>query len=309
MLFIKAVQCYIPNEVVLIDTFQSDTYFPLSMVKIFKLFHGVKTVAVCRDLTMFALLCKPIEKLMQVTGDSLTHLDYFIHAHTSQLLVPFGRSLMLELKEHFGFHQAITFGTSLYKCVSAIKLFEVLSILFQARTGMNAIILTGEIAFTPELRILPRTAVVGDAAAAVWVTNEAGDHQLLSVTVHLEKGYSKGLYLSDEESKAFEALFFSTLKKVISETLIKAGLALSDIALILPHNVNHAVWRNMAILLQYPLHQVFTDNISTLGHCFSADALINLVSAEAAGRLKKGDYYLMVGCGMGFFFGCAVFRY
>lgn len=309
MLAITDIQYYLPAKRVPISQMQKETDLPPAMLKIFEKIYGLKEVLYCDDSSILDLLSKPIEKILSSFKIDIAEIKYLVHTHTSQLVAPFGSSLAQAIKVKFGLSEAMAFSTTMQKCVSALKMFETLSILLNREDKASALIMTGEIAFTPELRLIPRSSISGDASAAVLVSNYGDDHVLLAVETYHFSGYSKGFYLSNEELKIFDSQFIRIMTQTILHALNKAGVRLADITLILPHNVNHPTWKNIAASLDVPIKKVYVDHISHFGHCFTSDGFLNLALAKENNHLKKGDYYLMAGCGMGFFFACAVFQF
>ena len=309
MLAIESIEYYVPTSRATIAQLQTHLNFSDEMVKIFELFYGIKQVSICKDVSLPAMLSNTLEKLFDHYPINPNQIDYLIYTHTSRRVIPFGRSVVQELKQQFGMRNATAFGTTMQKCAASIKMFEVLATLLSSDKKSYAVLLTGEISFTPALRLVPRSAIAGDAAAVALISNQGDNHRLLAVESRLLPGFSKGIYLSDQELQQFEEMFLDTMQQTIAAAVTKAGLHLDQIKLILPHNVNHATWKKLAAGLTFPLKNIFTDNISDIGHCFTSDGLLNIATAQAKNRLKKGDYYLMVACGMGFFFACAVFQY
>jgi len=90
-----------------------------------------------------------------------------------------------------------------------------------------------------------------------------------------------------------------------------AGVALADIGLILPHNVNVVTWQRLCLLLEFPPERVLLDNVADNGHVFCTDAFANYQTAVERGRLRPGDRYLVatVGAGDGATFAAMVFEH
>ena len=99
-----------------------------------------------------------------------------------------------------------------------------------------------------------------------------------------------------------------TMCSVVRDALDRAGVGSSEIAAILPNNVNRFSWRQISRNLEIPIERFYLDNISEFGHCFSADPFINLAHARAGGRVNPGDHVLMVTSGLGAIFAALVLR-
>jgi 3-oxoacyl-[acyl-carrier-protein] synthase-3 len=82
------------------------------------------------------------------------------------------------------------------------------------------------------------------------------------------------------------------------EAVAAAGLQLSDIDLIIPHQANTRIIRSAAKLLDIPLDRFFV-NVDRYGNTSAASIPIALCEAAEQGRVKEGDRILMVGFGGG----------
>ncbi|MGI8436459.1 MAG: beta-ketoacyl-ACP synthase III [Chthoniobacterales bacterium] len=82
------------------------------------------------------------------------------------------------------------------------------------------------------------------------------------------------------------------------KALEKAGLQIEDIACIIPHQANVRIIEAIAERLKLPLDKFFI-NLDRYGNTSAAAVAIALDEANRSGRLKKGDYILMVVFGGG----------
>jgi 3-oxoacyl-[acyl-carrier-protein] synthase-3 len=77
-----------------------------------------------------------------------------------------------------------------------------------------------------------------------------------------------------------------------------AGLDLSDIELLVPHQANVRILKSAAKALELPPEKVFI-NVDRYGNTSSASIPIALCEAVEQGRLKEGDHIVLVGFGGG----------
>ena len=77
-----------------------------------------------------------------------------------------------------------------------------------------------------------------------------------------------------------------------------AGLELSDIELIVPHQANLRIIKSAAKALELPLEKIFI-NVDRYGNTSAASVPIALCEAVEEGRLKDGDHLALVGFGGG----------
>lgn len=305
MLTIEKFSIFIPEKKLSIIEMESETGLSKSMLSIFKSIYGLQSIPVWQGDTQ-SLLKYPLEHLC-LSNPIADRIEYIIYVHTASWISLIDDRVDCFLQRYFPSSQVSIFESTLYKCVGFFKAIELLSQIM-AQDSL-ALILTGESAFTPKLRVVPRSTIAGDAATATLLSRTGSAHHLLSVYTKLIPHYEKGIYLSDTELKAFESSYIAETQAVIKQVLSNAGITLSQITLILPHNVNRPTWLKIADALSFPIEKIYLKNIPLLGHCFCSDHIINLNDAILEEWLQQGDYYLMVGCGLGFFISAAVWQF
>ncbi len=305
---INAFETFIPDLRVPVEDLVIQTSLPKEMLSIFKMIYGLRYISIYDKGDLESLISKPLQKIVSQCND-LSSIKYLVYVHTTGVILPYGDTMLHRLKEKFHLQHTISFSMTLQKCASYFKALEMLTVLLAQHPSHLAIVLTGEVAFSPQLRVVPRSSIVGDAASAALFSFSGNDHQLLAVENKFIMGYAKGIYLSNNEIQLFDSLFIQSITTVINKVVLMAKLTLKKITLILPHNVNYPTWKKISVALNFPLEKIFLGNISKIGHAFCSDHMINLQSALLENRLKKGDYYVMAGCGMGFYLSAALFRY
>jgi 3-oxoacyl-[acyl-carrier-protein] synthase-3 len=89
-----------------------------------------------------------------------------------------------------------------------------------------------------------------------------------------------------------------TLGSTAQASLKKAGLELSDIDLVVPHQANNRIIEALSRSLDFPMEKVFV-NVDRYGNTSAASVPLALTEAVAAGRVKVGDHLLLVAFGSG----------
>lgn len=305
---IQGIARYIPeNKVRLIDDY-SRWKLTQAQAKVYSKIYGIEHIPVATDMSLIELLKRPIEELIINCKIDKTQIKILIHTHTAQVVAPFGRSAIRSVKQEVELKNAIAFGVSMNNCASIFDAFELATVLLEKLDeNAQAIIVTGELAFTPTMQVIPNTSLTGDAAVAVLISKNKAGHKLISQTSKIYGDYSKGIWLCSEKSAEFEKKYAVLLAETIKDVVTKAGLTLDDLKIIFPHNVNLVSWVNVANALKININKVYTKNIRKYAHCFGADTLINYTSAKEEGLLQSGDYFLMASVGLGATFGAAVF--
>ena len=90
----------------------------------------------------------------------------------------------------------------------------------------------------------------------------------------------------------------SSMIDASKKALAKAGLTIEDIACVIPHQANARIIEAIADRLKIPLDRFFV-NLDRYGNTSAAAVAIALDEANRSGRVKPGDFILMVVFGGG----------
>ena len=158
----------------------------------------------------------------------------------------------------------------------------------------------------------------GDGAGAAILAHRGGSHGVISTYIGSDGRYSDILFMpgggsrcpitrenvdlnlatihmtGKEVYKQAVTAMLSAAKKALDE----AGLSISDIACIIPHQANLRIIEAIADRLGAPLEK-FMVNLDRYGNTSAAAVAIALDEANRSGRIKPGDYVLMVVFGGG----------
>lgn len=99
----------------------------------------------------------------------------------------------------------------------------------------------------------------------------------------------------------------SMMQDLVHDTAADAGVSLSDVALLIPHQSNLRIIESATEKLGIPLERVLV-NIDRYGNTSAASIPIGLHEARAAGRIKPGDLVMMVAFGAGLTWAAALLR-
>jgi len=92
------------------------------------------------------------------------------------------------------------------------------------------------------------------------------------------------------------------------ETLKSAGVSSDELALLIPHQANIRIIQATARRIKLPMEKVMV-NVDRYGNTSAASIPIALTESIQQGRLKRGDYCLLVSFGGGFTMGAVLFKY
>jgi 3-oxoacyl-[acyl-carrier-protein] synthase-3 len=101
--------------------------------------------------------------------------------------------------------------------------------------------------------------------------------------------------MSGREVFRFATTVMADATRVVAE---KAGFALEDVTLVIPHQANSRIIETAARRLKMP-HEKFYTNLERYGNTSSASVPIALCEAIEEGRVQAGDKLVLVGFGAG----------
>lgn len=197
------------------------------------------------------------------------------------------------------------FSATMNHCATGITMLDTMSCLLDE--GETGLILIGEKAFHPDIRLIENTTIMGEGAAAVLVGHAPGRYRLRGcLTRHAPQFWQNTGHRDEAYLDGFEAAYLPFACDTLRAALTHFGIAPAALRLVLPHNVNLTSWLQIAQETGLARDQLWLKGIGRVGHCFGADPFINLATAEAEGALAAGDLLLLVSIGLGATASCAL---
>jgi len=95
---------------------------------------------------------------------------------------------------------------------------------------------------------------------------------------------------------------------LVADAAKQCNIKVEDIALVIPHQVNQRILEAAAERLNMPMDKIFV-NIHKYGNTAAASAAIAFDEASRSGKLKKGDYAVLVAFGGGLTWGVTVLKW
>jgi 3-oxoacyl-[acyl-carrier-protein] synthase-3 len=315
MTALEAVSVYLPPVRVPIESLAGPLGLTDMQVKLFRRFHGLREISRDPDVSLPGLLMKAAAGLDGLRGQE-HRVRYVLYARAMPVVVPYPVNPLHEVCRALGLGHALAFTVTHQSCAAGLLAIDIAGRLLAAdaepgqdsRAGPLALILTGEKAFTRDAQMFTDTTVFGEGAAACLVSASGARDRLLAYASSVRGEFDSP---TGENDARLQREYRPSLAEVMHRALDEAGLALGDIRVVLPHNVNLVTWQRMCVLLKYPRDRVVLDNIPASGHVFCADLFVNYRTACERGLLQPGDRYLAaaVGAGGGATFAAMVFEH
>jgi len=315
MTALEAVSVYLPPERIPVESLAGPLGLTEMQVKLFRRFHGLREVGRDPDPSLQRLLMKAAAWLDALRGQE-HRVRYVLYARTMPVVAPYPANPLHEVCRALGLGHALAFTVTHQSCASGLLAIDMAGRLLAAdaadgqdgQAGPLALVLSGEKAFTREAQLFADTTIFGEGASACLVSAFGDRDRMLAYASNVRGEFDSATGANDAR---LQREYRPSLAAVMRQALDEACVALDDIRVILPHNVNMVTWQRMCLLLKFPLDRVVLDNIPASGHVFCADVFANYKTACERGLLRPGDRYLAaaVGAGGGATFAAMVFEH
>jgi len=158
----------------------------------------------------------------------------------------------------------------------------------------------------------------GDGAGAAILGHRGSAHGVISTHIGSDGQYSDILFMpgggsrtpitkenADDNLATIHMIGKDVYKQAVTamlsasqKALEQAGLSIEDISCVIPHQANLRIIEGIADRLKIPLERFYV-NLDKYGNTSAAAVAIALDEANRTGRIKSGDYILMVVFGGG----------
>jgi len=309
MTALEAIATHRPEHSVSIDDLADSLGLTRMQVRLFRKFHGFDRVPLDPGGTLLDLL-RPAVAGLPLAGRE-QQVRYLVHARNMPFAAPYPLSPLHDLRDELGLSHAVAFTVSHHACATALIAIDVAGQLLAADGDEDglALVLAGEKAFTRDAQFVPGTSIFGEVGGACLVS-AGGRRDRLLAFANSARGEFNGRFDELPELAAqYELEYPVALTDVLFAAMKQAGLALTDLSLILPHNVNAVSWVRLCRRIDFPVERVVLDNVPVTGHAFCADFFVNYQTATGQGLLRPGDRYLVAAAGQGATFSAMVFEH
>ncbi len=274
--------------------------------RMYERFFGLGTFPRDASQTLNAMTDEACLALAEKTGFTRDDLDMVIYCHTLMSVVPIHRDVVLPVAE-FATDRNETFSLTMNHCATAVSAFDFIDLLLPP--GGTALLLIGDKGFHRVLREIPNTTIMGECAVAMLVARRPGRFRHIATHTERRGRYAimTGLVGAVEEG-GFAREYVGFVADCINGALARAGIDMSQVRMILPHNVNLPSWDQISDSCGARRDQVYLQNVPRFGHMFNADPFLNLIHAVDQGRVDPGDTVLLVSVGLGATASCSVFQ-
>lgn len=263
---------------------------------------------------------------LQDAGISADQVDMIIVANVMPDM-PFPSTACF-VQQKLGIRHAAAFDV-IAGCTGFMYAFSLATHLIASGSHETILVIGAEV-LSRILDYTDRTTCVllGDGAGAVVMRPVTGDEGVLAVDLGADGNLAELLMMPgggsahppshevvDQRLPYFKMNGRETFKhatRIMADSLVKAaqkaGIALEDVDLLVPHQANIRIISSLANRLGFPMEKVAV-NIDRYGNMSAASIPVAMTEAFREGRIRRGDVVGMVGFGAGLTWGSAFLRW
>lgn len=277
-----------------------------NQMRMFDRFFGFECFRCDHDLSLEQMVDRASSELLRRNGAHNQRLSHVVHCHTLPSTSVFCAETSPILAP-FAARGIEVFSATMNHCATGLSMLGALDrLLGEDEVGL---ILIGEKAFHPDIRIIENTTIMGEAAAAVLVGRRSGRYQVVdTLTLHETRFWLNSGHRGEPYLEGFDEAYLDFACASLQAALRRFELDFADIRFVLPHNVNLASWYQVAQRAGFDRDKLCLSTIGRYGHCFGADPFINLMHAADEGVLDTSDQVLLFSIGLGATASCALVR-
>lgn len=275
--------------------------------------HGGAMVRIA-DEPLEQLVYRAVERLADARQLNPAEIGLVLYAHTTQVSVPKPpRSMSALVMRRFGLNRAFGCSISEQNCVSVYMAIRVGRAMLLRRPELgSALIVAADVIPNENYRESDGVGLNSDGASALILRRDPSRNRILGMANHSESAFADRIFSDNDAQrklKGTQALYLSA-ERMIQDLLAAHALSLDAIPVILPHNLDLAMWRSLIRFLGGKAEQLYTANFGSKGHALCNDLIINLtdIDADPAVRLASNDPVLCFTRGYGWTYGAMLLR-
>ncbi|MGW6911989.1 3-oxoacyl-ACP synthase [Streptomyces sp. NPDC054940] len=181
------------------------------------------------------------------------------------------------------------YGQNMNRCVNLLAAIDTATAFVASGRHRRVLVVTTD-AVADEADRMVSYALFSDAAASCLIAAEGepggesdAGYEILGCATAQDR-------LSLDHSNEIS----SDLARTVNDRLLApVGMKLGDVAGLMHANIFKPVVVMKELQAGFTQAQLYTDNITRVGHCFAADPLINLVDRAAMGQIEPGRHYML----------------
>lgn len=284
-----------------------------------------RRIAACDEHTS-DLAAKAAQAALENAGISADEIDLILVATvTPDMFFP---STACFVQQKIGAKKAACFDVSA-ACSGFLYALEIAQQFITSHTYNTVLVIGAEkLSSIVDWKDRNTCVLFGDGAGAAILRHRGGSHGVITTHMGSDGSFSDILYIPgggcrypitsenvDQRLNAIKMNGKETYKQAVTAmmnaantALEQAGLTSDDLACIIPHQANMRIIEAIADRMKVPMER-FMVNLDRFGNTSAAAVAIALDEANRTGRMKEGDYILLVVFGGGLTWASSVIQW
>ena len=284
-----------------------------------------RRIAACDEFTS-DLAAKAAQAAIENAGISAEEIDLILVATvTPDMFFP---STACFVQQKIGAKKAACFDVSA-ACSGFLYALEIAQQFITSHTYNTVLVIGAEkLSSIVDWKDRNTCVLFGDGAGAAILRHRGGSHGVITTHMGSDGNFSDILYIPgggcrypvtsenvDQRLNSIKMNGKETYKQAVTAmmnaantALTQAGLTTNDLACIIPHQANMRIIEAIADRMKLPMEK-FMVNLDRFGNTSAAAVAIALDEANRTGRMKEGDYILLVVFGGGLTWASSVIQW
>jgi len=291
---------YLPQEIVGLEDLLRMKVLREEEVSLYRDILGVEAIHRSENETAAEIAVKVAQQALEESGIGPQAINAVIYHYTIYLsAVAKAMDPIQKIQYELGLNKAIGYSIWGEGCSSVITALRSARNMIRSGSAETVLVVGADSLTDSRRRQIPGITIQGDGGSAVILQKNCATNRIVEIASRNEGSFYNILNIGSEEEERYNWFFYMGTVRLVNKIIHRAGLSLEDISLIIPHNINSSSWARIARLLRVERTKIYEDNILSHGHAFGADIVINLADAIRQGRIRRGEYALMLSAGLG----------
>lgn len=266
--------------------------------------HGGEMVHIT-DEPVEKIVFRAVAQLVDRGALDPAGIGLVLYAHTTQVSVPKPPRNMSALVMHrVGIKRAFGFSISEQNCVSVYMAVRIARAMLLRRPELGAaLIVAGGVIPNEGHRESDEVGLNSDGASEMILKIYPCRNRIIDMVIHSESAFSDRIFSDADPKRKLKGTqaYYLCAERIIGTLLRMHGVGLNDVSIVLPHNLDFALWHSLIRFLRGRTDQHYTANFARKGHALCNDFVINLtdIDTDLSDRLNPGDPVLLWSAGHG----------
>ncbi|NJM31857.1 MAG: hypothetical protein HC848_01900 [Limnobacter sp.] len=242
------------------------------------------------------LAAEAVQKTIATSNVNPAQIDACVYATNTLDLKEQSPDGIVTLLANLGLSKAMINGVFGWECANLFLAWQNAINLIHTDMADTVLVITADRCLDPNQRLVPPgISVLSDGACAALVTRETSKSDfILRALSHVSKPGMTQIDPNSDTQNYFVGVG-NGLNESAQKALVQSKFTLTDINQVCMNNYNLSLLNTFSRKIGFSPKQLYRKNIGRFGHCWAADAWINLSDYQESGELQAGQGVALMG--------------